>query len=89
MKYFKWVADNFDIRNDITFKTEVKSVVWDETAKLWEIKAEGPDGPRVWHANAVIASVGFLSRPNMPSIEGMETFEGKAFHTARWPSAWI
>ena len=45
LKYFKWVADHFDIRKDITFKTEVKSVVWDEAAKLWEIKAEGPDGP--------------------------------------------
>ena len=86
LRYFKWVADHFDIRNDIRFKTEVKSVVWDESAKLWEIKADGPEGPRVWHANAVIASVGFLSRPNMPSIEGMETFEGNAFHTARWPA---
>ena len=86
LRYFKWVADHFDIRNDITFKTEVKSVVWDESAKLWGIKADGPEGPRVWHANAVIASVGFLSRPNMPSIEGIETFEGNAFHTARWPA---
>jgi 4-hydroxyacetophenone monooxygenase len=85
LRYFKWVAEHFDIRADITFKTEVKSVVWDETAKLWEITANGPDGPRVWHANAVIASVGFLSRPNMPSISGMKTFEGEAFHTARWP----
>jgi cation diffusion facilitator CzcD-associated flavoprotein CzcO len=85
LRYFKWVADHFDIRKDITFKTEVKSVIWDETAKLWEIKADGPNGPRVWRANAVVTSVGFLARPNMPSIEGMETFEGKAFHTARWP----
>jgi cation diffusion facilitator CzcD-associated flavoprotein CzcO len=85
LRYFKWVADHFDIRDDITFKTEVKSVVWDETTKLWEISGNGPDGSRIWHANAVIASVGFLSRPNMPSISGMETFEGEAFHTARWP----
>ncbi len=85
LRYFRWVADNFDIRKDITFKTEVKAIVWDETDKLWEIRTKGSDGPRVWHANAVIASVGFLSRPNMPDIEGMESFEGKAFHTARWP----
>jgi 4-hydroxyacetophenone monooxygenase len=86
LRYFRWVADHFEIRNDVTFKTEVKSVVWDESTKLWEIKADGPEGPHVWHANAVIASVGFLSRPNMPSIKGMETFEGNAFHTARWPT---
>jgi 4-hydroxyacetophenone monooxygenase len=85
LKYFKWVAENFAIRKDITFKTEVKSIVWDEARKLWEIKGVGPDGPRVWYANAVIASVGFLSRPNMPDIEGMDIFEGQAFHTARWP----
>lgn len=85
LKYFIWVADNFEIRKDITFRMEVKSIVWDEATKLWEIKAEGPYGPSVWHANAVIASVGFLSRPNMPDIEGMDSFEGKAFHTARWP----
>ena len=86
LKYFRWVADHFDLRKDITFKTEVKSVIWDEAAKLWEIKAEGPEGPRTWRVNAVIASVGFLSRPNLPNIEGMETFAGKAFHTARWPA---
>jgi 4-hydroxyacetophenone monooxygenase len=85
LRYFRWVADHFDVRQDITFKTEVKSLVWDESAKLWEIKAVGPDGPRRWHANAVIASVGFLSRPNLPNIEGMENFEGNSFHTARWP----
>ena len=86
LRYFKWVADHFDIRKDIAFKTEVKSVIWDEAEKLWEIKADGPEGPRVWRANAVIASVGFLSRPNLPAIEGMESFEGEAFHTARWPA---
>ena len=87
LKYINWVAEHFDLRKDITFKTEVNSVIWDEAAKLWEIKADGPDGPRVWRANAVIASVGQLgARPNIPSFEGMETFEGKAFHTARWPA---
>src|SRR5581483_3735528 len=35
LKYFKWVADHFDIRKDITFNTEVKSLIWDEDAKLW------------------------------------------------------
>ena len=36
-------------------------------------------------ANGVISAVGFLSRPNLPEIEGIEEFEGEAFHTARWP----
>lgn len=84
-KYFNWVTDKFGVRQNIEFNTEVKSVIWDEAAKVWEIEAVGPDGPRVWHANAVISGVGFLARPNIPNLEGLATFEGPAFHTARWP----
>ena len=36
-KYFNWVADEFGVRESIEFDTEVKSVIWDEDAKVWEI----------------------------------------------------
>jgi 4-hydroxyacetophenone monooxygenase len=86
LRYFKWVAEHFGLREDISFDTEVESVVWDDAAKLWEIHAVGPGGADVRRANAVIASVGFLSRPHLPSIEGMDAFRGRSFHTARWPA---
>jgi 4-hydroxyacetophenone monooxygenase len=85
-KYLNWIADNFDIRQDIEFNTEVKSIVWDEDAKNWEITADAPEGSRVWRANAVISCVGFLARPNVPNLEGMAEFEGPLFHSARWPT---
>lgn len=84
-KYFDWVADTFEVRDDIVFDTEVRSLVWDEDAAEWVVTADGPDGPRVWRANVVITAVGFLSRPNLPEIEGMDDFRGQSFHTARWP----
>jgi 4-hydroxyacetophenone monooxygenase len=34
----------------------------------------------------VISGVGFLSRPNIPDIECLATFQGSVFHTARWPT---
>ena len=77
-KYFNWIADEFGVRGNIEFETEVKSVIWDEDAKVWEITAVGPDGPRNWRANAVISGVGFLARPNLPNIEGLAAFEGPA-----------
>jgi 4-hydroxyacetophenone monooxygenase len=85
LDYFKWVAEKYGVRDHIILKTEVKSVIWDEAAKLWEITADGPEGRKVWRANAVVTAVGFLSRPNLPTIEGMDTFKGESFHTARWP----
>jgi 4-hydroxyacetophenone monooxygenase len=85
LAYFNWIADKYGVRDGITFNTEVRSVVWDEAAGLWEITADGPEGRKTWRANAVITAVGFLSRPNLPRIDGMDTFGGRSFHTARWP----
>ncbi len=84
-KYFDWVADTFDIRNDIVFETEVTSMTWDEAQGEWEVRMAGKDGERVMRANAVITAVGFLNRPRLPDFEGMDTFQGLACHTARWP----
>lgn len=85
-KYFNWATDQFGIRENIVFNTEVKSMVWNDADKLWDIQAEGPDGPVSWRANAVISGVGFLNRPNMPQFEGADSFKGRLVHTARWPS---
>lgn len=85
-RYFNWVADEFSLREKIEFRTEVESVVWHEDEGVWELRAQNPDGERVVRANAVISAVGFLSRPNLPEIDGMDDFEGEAFHTARWPA---
>jgi 4-hydroxyacetophenone monooxygenase len=85
-KYVNWVADHFDIRKNIEFDTEVTSMTWDDSAQVWEIATVQPDGPRLWRANVVITAVGFLSRPNVPKIDGLESFQGPSFHTARWPS---
>ena len=85
-KYVNWIADHFDVRKDVEFDTEVTSITWDESARVWEIAAEQPDGPRRWRANVVITAVGFLSRPNVPQINGLDSFRGPSFHTARWPS---
>lgn len=76
MKYFDWVADHFDLRRHIQFETEVKALTWDEAAGEWQIDIEGPDEARTIRSRAVITSVGFLSRPNIPNIPGAETFAG-------------
>jgi 4-hydroxyacetophenone monooxygenase len=85
--YLDWVADEFDVRRSVIFDTEVTACEWDDESATWELKAYGPAGKeRVWRANVVISAVGFLSRPNIASISGADTFCGVSFHTARWPS---
>jgi 4-hydroxyacetophenone monooxygenase len=84
-RYFNWVADTFALRDHMVFDTEVVSLTWDEKGSVWEVVAKGPEGQRVWRPNVVISAVGLLSRPSMPTIEGMAEFRGPSFHTARWP----
>jgi 4-hydroxyacetophenone monooxygenase len=85
LKYLRWVADHFGVRDRISFDTEVTSIVWDDSRSEWVITAHGPSGPIVERVRAVLSCVGFLSRPRLPEIAGMETFGGIACHTARWP----
>jgi 4-hydroxyacetophenone monooxygenase len=85
-KYFDWVAEKFDLRRDITFKTEVRSLVWEDAASMWEITVDGPGGVRTLRSNAVITAVGFLNRPAEPDIPGVARFNGPSWHTARWPA---
>jgi 4-hydroxyacetophenone monooxygenase len=85
MKYMRWVADHFALRDSIELNTEVKSVIWDEDEQLWLVTAETPQGSQTRRFNAIVSCVGFLSRPHMPEIEGMDSFEGQSCHTARWP----
>ena len=47
-------------------------MTWDEAAGEWQIDIDGPDGDRTIRSRAVITSVGFLSRPNIPEIAGAE-----------------
>ncbi len=84
LRYMRWVADHFGLRPSIEFDTEITSLVWDETAQEWEITAVRQGQSRIERANAVISCVGFLSRPQLPDIDGMDSFKGIACHTARW-----
>ena len=86
VKYFNWVADQFDLRRHIEFETEARALTWDEAAGEWVIEVVGPEGAaRTHRSRAVITAVGFLNRPNIPQIAGAETFAGPSWHTARWP----
>jgi 4-hydroxyacetophenone monooxygenase len=84
-RYFDWVADTFELRDDIVFNTEVRALTWDESSSMWEIEIEGPEGRSRLRSNAVVTAVGFLNRPQIPEITGMQDFRGDSWHTARWP----
>ena len=85
LKYFRGVADKYDLKKHIKFETSVDSLTWDEARAVWRAELTGKDGRReTVEANVVVTAVGQLNRPRLPDIEGRDTFEGPAFHSAEW-----
>jgi len=82
LRYLNHVADKFDLRRDIQFKSRVKSAHWDEASRSWAITLES--GSK-FTSRFMITAIGLLSAPTMPKIPGVESFKGRSCHTARWP----
>ena len=82
LRYLNHVADKFDLRRDIQFRSRVIAAHYQAETRHWDVTLE--DGS-LHRARFLIAAIGPLSAPTMPRIEGVETFEGQSFHTARWP----
>jgi cation diffusion facilitator CzcD-associated flavoprotein CzcO len=60
--------------------TEVQSASWDEERAKWVLQTTAGEH----EADVLLTACGQLSVPSVPPLEGLDSFEGPAFHTARW-----
>jgi cyclohexanone monooxygenase len=84
-EHCKRLGRHFKLYDDALFQTEVRAARWDEKRHRWIVTTSRDD--RI-AARFVISCNGFLSKPKLPGIPGIETFEGHAFHTSRWDYAY-
>ncbi len=81
LDYLRGVADAHDVTRRIVLGTHVTACAWDEASATWTVRtAAGAD----FAADALVIAVGQLNQPAYPRIEGLDTFAGTAFHSARW-----
>ncbi len=78
-KYFESVVNRHQITPLIRFNNAVTSCIYENGQ--WQVKTSGGLSDR---ADIVIAASGVLHHPNMPQIDGLDSFKGASFHTARW-----
>ncbi len=81
LDYIHYLVDAFDLKKHIRFNCNVTDLSFQEDAGLWEATLE--KGEVVRGRTAVMAQ-GPLSNASFPNIEGLEEFEGKKIHSARW-----
>lgn len=81
MEYCQNMAERFDFYKHCLFHTTVEKTTWDESTRRWTVYTDRGDEMR---ARIVILANGILTTPKLARIEGMQSFEGEAFHTSRW-----
>lgn len=86
LEYFQRCVEDFDLEENIQFRTEVTSARFDDQHQVWRLGTVSGDGRAAEiSCNAVITAVGQLNEPSVPDIPGLERFEGPVVHTAEWP----
>ncbi len=78
--YLRRCADDFGVRPQIRTGTEVTAASWNEDERLWEVATSGGE----IRARVVVGAMGPLTEPRIPDIPGLDRFEGKTMHSARW-----
>jgi cation diffusion facilitator CzcD-associated flavoprotein CzcO len=79
--YLEQVAADHGVRSRIRLDTEVASARWDAERAEWTLSSAA--GER-FVFDVVVASLGMFNLLNLPDIEGLDGFEGRVFHSARW-----
>ncbi len=78
--YLRRVSREYGIDPHIRYGHEVLSTHWDGEAELWSI--ETSKGRLT--AEFLISAAGGLADPKLPDIDGIDSFGGTIFHSARW-----
>ncbi|MEZ0353200.1 flavin-containing monooxygenase [Mycobacterium sp. pR1184] len=79
--YAEHCVDKYGIRSRIRLNTKVISAVFDDERALWRVQTD-PGGELT--ARFLISASGVLTVPNLPDIDGVDSFDGVTMHTARW-----
>jgi cation diffusion facilitator CzcD-associated flavoprotein CzcO len=77
--YFEGVAERRGVLPFIRFGDPVSRLEFD--AGRWQLETESGHRDEV---DFVIAATGVLHHPSYPDIEGLDSFAGDQFHSARW-----
>ncbi len=81
LAYTNHIIDKFHIREHTHTEQSVTQIKYHEDSGLWHIDtASGAH----YKSRFVIDTSGVLANPNIPHIQGEDTFQGAKFHTAQW-----
>lgn len=78
-EYFERVARKYGVTNCIRFNESVTKAIYNNAR--WDIETSKGDQ---FSVDFVVNCTGILHHPAYPDIEGLDSFKGDCFHTAKW-----
>ncbi len=82
--YLLGLVEKWGLRSRLRLDTEIVAARFDEEEGQWTLESSRGESAT---ARVVISCVGGLVDPALPEIEGLASFSGEIFHTARWNHA--
>jgi 4-hydroxyacetophenone monooxygenase len=83
--YLRSFASASGVLDRVQFSREVVGGEWDEDAAEWRVTVSAPAGQETVRCRVLVSAIGPLPTPRIPTIPGLDSFEGQSFHAARWP----
>ena len=80
LSYLEEVSEKFDIKPLIQFDTALENAQWDDQRNLWVIDTNQGQ----YLSKTVVFATGPITEPQMPKLDGIESFTGEMFHSAKW-----
>lgn len=77
--YFARVAREHGLDSLTRFGEEVESCRWEDGR--WHLQTQSGDAG---YFDIIVAATGVLHHPNIPALPGLDSFQGRWFHSARW-----
>lgn len=79
--YLRACGEKYGVRPHMRFGAEIARCEFDTQNHYWKVTTTSGDSIT---AKIVVSGIGALSLPAYPKLPGIETFQGTAFHSARW-----
>ncbi|KAL4923134.1 flavin-containing monooxygenase [Aspergillus undulatus] len=83
-QYILNTTEKYGLREKVQFSTKVVSAIWNEESGKWDLKVQRGEEVLEDQADVLLNGGGILNNWSLPKIEGIESFQGKLLHTAKW-----
>jgi len=81
LDYFEQTATRHQLMGHVRTGVVIERADWDEDDQRWHLRSASGEH---FSARVLISACGQLNEPRISEIDGLDSFEGETFHSARW-----